>query len=460
MSLKSRLVLLHTGLMALVVCVVLALLFSMSSHEILANAENMLEERVSDTVEDIEYENGRLDFDSDLMTLEHGVYLSVYDKDSFDLLYGRIPYGFAYDLPFENGNLRKITAGEVDYYVFDIEQNIEDQYPVLVRGIISISDAEQDFRYTMWLALILFPLLIFLTAICGYLLSRRALYPVAKITKTVQDIQQEKDLSKRIHLENGSDEIYTLAKTFDGLLDTIDAGMQREKQFTNDVAHELRTPISVVLMQCEELLQGDHLDEEGRREVFLIQRKVKGVSDMISQLLLLSRADQGREKINLEQVDFSELVEMVVEEFIDIAKEQDIEIQTEIEPELYLTADQTLMIRLLGNLLENAVNYGNSGGHIWVSAWKTDDSIHLLVKDDGIGISQQDLPRIWDRFYQADPSRNSESSGLGLSMVKWIVEAHHGKISVSSKLGKGTDFTCIFPATDREFIQKHDAPVI
>ena len=460
MSLKSRLVLLHTGLMALVVCVVLALLFSMSSHEILANAENMLEERVSDTVEDIEYENGRLDFDSDLMTLEHGVYLSVYDKDSFDLLYGRIPYGFAYDLPFENGNLRKITAGEVDYYVFDIEQNIEDQYPVLVRGIISISDAEQDFRYTMWLALILFPLLIFLTAICGYLLSRRALYPVAKITKTVQDIQQEKDLSKRIHLENGSDEIYTLAKTFDGLLDTIDAGMQREKQFTNDVAHELSTPFSDVLMQCEELLQGDHLDEEGRREVFLIQRKVKGVSDMISQLLLLSRADQGREKINLEQVDFSELVEMVVEEFIDIAKEQDIEIQTEIEPELYLTADQTLIIRLLGNLLENAVNYGNSGGHIWVSAWKTDDSIHLLVKDDGIGISQQDLPRIWDRFYQADPSRNSESSGLGLSMVKWIVEAHHGKISVSSKLGKGTDFTCIFPATDREVIQKHDAPVI
>ena len=141
MSLKSRLVLLHTGLMAFVVCVVLALLFSMSSHEILANAENMLEERVADTVEDIEYENGRLDFDSDLMTLEQGIYLSVYDKDSFDLLYGRIPYGFAYDLPFENGNLRKITAGEVDYYVFDIEQNIEDEYPVLVRGIISISDA-------------------------------------------------------------------------------------------------------------------------------------------------------------------------------------------------------------------------------------------------------------------------------------------------------------------------------
>ena len=282
--------------MAFVVCVVLALLFSMSSHEILANAENMLEERVADTVEDIEYENGRLDFDSDLMTLEQGIYLSVYDKDSFDLLYGRIPYGFAYDLPFENGNLRKITAGEVDYYVFDIEQNIEDEYPVLVRGIISISDAEQDFRYTMRLALILFPLLIFLTAICGYLLSRRALYPVAKLRRPCRISNRKRIYPNEFTLRMAATEIYILAKTFDGLLDTIDAGMQREKQFTNDVAHELRTPISVVLMQCEELLQGDHLDDEGRREVSLIQRKVKGVSDMISQLLLLSLSGSEGEK--------------------------------------------------------------------------------------------------------------------------------------------------------------------
>lgn len=445
MTLKSRLVLLHTGLMAFVVCVVLALLFSISSHEIIANVENMLEERVAETVEDIEYENGHLEFDSDLMTLEHGIYLSVYDSSSFDLLYGRIPYGFAYDLPFESGNLRKVAAAEKDYYVFDMEQNIENQYTVLVRGIVSISDAEQDFRYTMHLALILLPLLIFLTAVCGYLLSRRALYPVAQITKTVQNIQKEKDLSKRINLGNGSDEIYTLAKTFDALLDTIDTGMQREKQFTNDVAHELRTPVSVVLMQCEELLQGDHLDDEGRRAVSLIHRKVKSISDMISQLLLLSRADQGREKINLEQVNFSELVEMVAEEFTDIAGEKNIKIQTEIEPDLSLTADQTLMIRLIGNLLENAVNYGNPGGHIWISAWKADHSLHLCVKDDGIGISPQDLPHIWDRFYQADPSRNTESSGLGLSMVKWIAEAHHGRISVSSALGKGTSFACIFP---------------
>ena len=444
LSLKTRLVLLHTSMTALVVCAVLALLFSISSREISSNAERTLEASVLGAFEDMEYRDGHWDFDSDLMDLEHGVYLSVYDQNSLELLYGRIPYGFAYDLPFESGNLRTVSAGGNDYSVLDWEHTVNGR-PVLIRGILSISDAERDFRYTLRLALILFPLLIFLTAACGYLLSRRALYPVSKITKTVQEIQKDKDLSRRIELGGGNDEIYTLARTFDGLLETIDAGMRREKQFTSDAAHELRTPISVVLMQCEDLLQGNHLDEEGRREVSVIHRKMKAISDMVSQLLLLSRADQGREKLNLEPIDFSELCEMAAEEFADIAQEKGIQIQTRIEPGLQLTADQTLMIRFLGNLLENAVNYGKPGGHIWVSARKTDASVLISVKDDGIGIAPQDLPRIWDRFYQADPSRNSDSSGLGLSMVKWIAEAHHGQISVSSEPGKGTEFSCVFP---------------
>lgn len=446
LSLKARLVLLHTGVMILVVCVVLALLFSISSHEILSNVESALEERTADAFHDIDYEDGRLKFDSDLMDLEDGVYLSVYDKDSQELLYGRIPYGFVYDLPFKEGDVRTIAAGEKEYYVLDMEVSIQNHQSVVVRGISSISDAEQDFRFTLHIALILFPLLIFLTAVCGYLMSRRALYPVSKITKTVQRIQKEKDLSKRIQLGEGSDEIYTLAQTFDDLLEAVDTGMKREKQFTSDVAHELRTPISVVLMQCEELLQGNHLDEEGRREVEVIHRKVSSMSDMISQLLLLSRADQGREKLDLERLNFSELGEMAVEEFSGIAGEKDIAVEAKIQPGIYGKADQTLMIRLWSNLLQNAIRYGKPGGHIWVSVEKEENQIRMSVKDDGIGIAPKDLPHIWDRFYQVDPSRNSESSGLGLSMAKWIVEAHHGQISAISEPGKGTTFTCIFPA--------------
>ncbi len=445
LSLKTKLVLLHTGMMGLVVCIVLSLLFSISSHEILSNVERNLEEQVAGTYEDIEYEDGRLEFDSDIMDLENGVYLSVYEENSTELIYGKIPYGFSYDLPFEDGNLRTVAAGDQQYYVLDMKIPVENYHSVIVRGIASITDAEQDFRLTLSIALILLPLLIFLTAVCGYFLSLRALRPVSRITKTVQDIQKEKDLSKRIQLGDGKDEIYTLARTFDDLLGAVETSMKREKQFTSDVAHELRTPLSVVLMECEELLRSEHLDEESRREVMVIYRKIKGMSEMISQLLLLSRADQGREKLNMEEIDFSELSEMVAEEYAEVARNKGISLKAQIEPGLRLTADETLMIRLWGNLLQNAVNYGKSDGHIWISVQKEGNAIRMSVKDDGIGISSQDLPHIWDRFYQADPSRNSDSSGLGLSMVKWIVEAHHGEISVESEIGKGSTFSCQFP---------------
>lgn len=445
LSLKTKLVLLHTGMMGLVVCIVLSLLFSISSHEILSNVERNLEEQVAGTYEDIEYEDGRLEFDSDIMDLENGVYLSVYEENSTELIYGKIPYGFSYDLPFEDGNLRTVAAGDQQYYVLDMKIPVENYHSVIVRGIASITDAEQDFRLTLSIALILLPLLIFLTAVCGYFLSLRALRPVSRITKTVQDIQKEKDLSKRIRLGDGKDEIYTLARTFDDLLGAVETSMKREKQFTSDVAHELRTPLSVVLMECEELLRSEHLDEESRCEVMVIYRKIKGMSEMISQLLLLSRADQGREKLNMEEIDFSELSEMVAEEYAEIARNKGISLKAQIEPGLHLTADETLMIRLWGNLLQNAVNYGKSDGHIWLSVQKEGNAIRMSVKDDGIGISSQDLPHIWDRFYQADPSRNSDSSGLGLSMVKWIVEAHHGELSVESEIGKGSTFSCRFP---------------
>ena len=171
MSLKTRLVLLHTGLMILVMCIMFSLLFSISSNEILSNVQNTLEERVSKSMEDIEYENGRLEFDSDLMELDSGVYLSVYEEGSTELLYGKIPYGFSYDLPFENGRIRTISSGATDYYVLDMTFHIENYHPLVVRGIVSITDAERDFRYTVYLALILFPVLILLTAVCGYLRS-------------------------------------------------------------------------------------------------------------------------------------------------------------------------------------------------------------------------------------------------------------------------------------------------
>lgn len=456
LSLKTRLVLLHTGLTTLVVCGVLALLFSISSQEILTNVQSALEERVSGSVEDVEYRQGRLEFDSDLLDLERGVYLSVYQPDGGQLLYGKMPYGFTYDLPFSDGELRTVTAGDKEYYVLDMQFPVDGYGDVVLRGVASISDAERDFRYTLRLAVILSPLIIAVTALCGYLLSRRALWPVSQITRTVRNIQKDKDLSKRVRLGEGRDEIYTLAQTFDDLLDAVEAGLNREKQFTRDVAHELRTPLTVAMMQCEDLLAREDLSPEARGEVELVTRKVKSMAEMVSQLLLLSRADQGREKLTLEDLDLSELSQMEAEEFEEIARLKEITLSAEIQPGIHVTADQTLMLRLWGNLLQNAVSYGKQGGHIWMSLSRHEDKAYLQVKDDGIGIAPEHLPKIWDRFYQADPSRSGDSSGLGLSMVKWIVEAHGGQAHVSSVLGKGTTFTVELPLASSQGGEKQE----
>ena len=445
LSLKTRLVLLHTGLTTLVVCGLLGVLFSVSSQEILSNVQNTLEERVSRSVEDVEYEKGRLEFDSELLALENGVYLSVYDPGSSQLLYGKLPYGFAYDLAFSDGELRTVTAGETSFYVLDLQFPVEGYGDLVLRGVASISDAERDFRFTLRLALILSPLIVALTALCGYLLSRRALGPVARITRTVRNIRQERDLSKRVMLGEGRDEIYTLAQTFDSLLDALQEAWEREKQFTSDVAHELRTPLAVALMQCESLLEREDLSPESRREVEVVSRKVRSMADMVSQLLLLSRADQGRERLSLERLDLSELSLLEAEEFAPVAARKDITLSQDIQPGLFVTADQTLLLRLWENLLRNAVTYGREGGHIWMSLKEHDGRAVLAVKDDGMGIAPEDLPKIWNRFYQADPSRSGDSSGLGLSMVKWIAQAHGGEARVESRLGEGSLFTVELP---------------
>lgn len=445
LSLKTRLVLLHTVLMTLIACAVLALLFSLSSHEILTSVQRQLEERVSESFDSVQYVAGHLDFDSDLMELKNGIYLSVYEEDH-ELVYGKIPYGFPYDLDFSNGEVRTVSGEGSEFYVLDLSFPVEGYHTLMMRGIVSISDAEQNFRYTLRVALLLLPALIVISAVCGYFLSRKALDPVDRITRTVRRIQREHDLSARVRLGEGKDEIYTLAGTFDDLLDAIEVGVKREKQFTSDVSHELRTPVSVILMQCEEALERRDVDEGARAAFEVIRKKAQSISNMISQLLLLSRADQGRAQLHMEELDFSELSQMAVEEFEDIAAEKKIRIHSDIHAGIRMEADQTLMIRLWSNLLRNAVTYGNVSGNIWVCVAQESGYVRLSVRDDGIGISEKDLPHIWERFYQADPSRtDSESSGLGLSLVRWIVEAHGGTISAQSTLGVGTEFICLLP---------------
>lgn len=446
LSLKMKLTILYTALMTTVVCGVLAILLSINNHEILTSVQSRLEEKVAETTEDIEYRNGALEFDSDILELEHGIYISVYASNG-TLLYGKIPYAFDNTAIFEDGSIRRILGEDgTQFYLMDMFYQVPGYGTVDIRGVTSITDAEENFVITVRLAMIFLPLLVVLTACMGFYITGRTLRPVGQITDTVRSIQKDKDLSRRINLGNGKDEIYRMAATFDDLLESVEKSLKREQQFTSDVAHELRTPISTMLLQCEDLLAQEHLDEETREGVQVLYQKTKHLSQMTSQLLLLSRADQGRAKVEKEMIDFSELTQMAADEISVTAQEKHIALQTDIQPEIFMMGDETLLIRMWMNLLHNAVKYGKKNGHIWLSLRKWGNEIQAEIRDDGIGIEEKDLLHIWERFYQADQARTqTDSAGLGLSMVQWIVKEHGGTIQVNSKVGEGTSFYISLP---------------
>lgn len=448
LSLKAKLTLLYTLLMTSVVCIIVIILFSFSNQEILTGVSSQLEERVAEARSDIQYTNGALDVDSDFLELEDGIYLSLYSLDG-TFLYGKIPYEFDNSVSFEDGNVRKIHSENTQYYVLDMQYEIPGYGFVTIRGISSITAAERSFLMTIRLSLILLPLLVLITTALGYFMTKHTLKPVDQITKTVQAIQQDNDLSRRVSLDSGNDEIYRLARTFDNMLEQIEKSLLREQQFTSDVAHELRTPLSTMTLLCENLLNKPDLEQSIQEDLQMLQRKISSLSKMTSQLLMLSRADQGRAKIEQDTVYLSDLALITCEEVKEHASAKNISVFTEIEPDLCLIGDETLLIRFLINLLNNAVTYGKYGGNIWVTLRKSvtaPGQIEGFIRDDGIGIKETDLPHIWERFYQADTSRTeSENSGLGLSMVEWIVKAHHGTITVQSTVDEGTCFTFTFP---------------
>ena len=445
-SLKLKLTAMYSFFMVLVTCICLAILFSLSGKEILTSAQMHLRERVQESADEIELEDGEFEIDSDFYSLDNNVYLALYDTGG-DFLYGKVPPGLEQAPQFEDGKIQTVKSGTEQWYVYDVQYEMENGQEFYIRGVVSVTETQKEFLIAVRFAVILLPLTVILTALIGYRLIRRTLLPVRQMTETVQEIQKDGDLSRRIGVsqETGKDEFYQLAGTFDGMLESLEQAFRRERQFTSDVSHELRTPVSVILAQCEASLNRTDLSEEQRKEILLIRKKAGEMSQMISQLLLLSRADQGRQQLNKEEINISELTEIIVEEQKMLAQRRKIEVHTEIEPDITGYLDESFYIRMLDNLISNAVSYGKEGGNIKVTLHQIPSGVRGTVEDDGIGISRDDQVHIWERFYRVDASRTGKEegshSGLGLSMVKWIAQAHGGNVRVESELGKGSCFT-------------------
>ena len=446
LSIKLKITLWYTAFMALLIILTLIVLFSISSVQVLSDARARLRNTVLQAFSEIDYEDGLLTFDDDINYLEEGVYISVYDAQGY-LLYGRTPTGFSGASTLIMDQMQQVGSGQDFWYVYDYCQSVDGYGNLWIRGVASHSRSDSILRIITNAALILLPFFVALIALGGYLITAKALRPLSAMTETARAISEGNDLTRRIRLGSGRDEVHVLAHTFDQMMERLQSSFETEKQFTSDVSHELRTPVAVILSQCEYASQEGTPPEELRGSIGVIGAQARKMSALISQLLTLARADSGKQKLQYELVNLSELAEIIVEEQSIAAEEKGITLLTDIQPEILLRADETMMMRLFINLISNSITYGKPDGHTLVTLSANEAEITGSVQDDGIGIPADKLDKIWQRFYQVDPDRTSGSSsgsGLGLSMVKWIVQAHGGRIEVSSRLGEGSCFTFHF----------------
>ncbi len=448
MPIRLRITIWYTIFLTLLVLLVLWLLFTVSESRVESDAQLQLQDAVLSSYQNIEYQDGELDFDDDLNdALDSGIYLLAYDSQGH-LLYGRTPSRFSGASSLIMDELQEVSSDGAVWYVYDYCQYVEGYGNIWVRGITSHSQVDSILHTLLGIALLSLPFLVLCIALGGYSITRKALAPLSDMTEAARQISEGKDLSRRIRLESGDDEVHRLAHTFDRMMDRLQTSFENERQFTSDVSHELRTPVSVILSQCEYASRPDSSPEEAQECIASIAGQAKKMSNLISQLLILSRADSGRQELHYEPMNISELAEIVADEQREFAAVKNISIETDIQPDLLIRADETMILRLLINLLSNSITYGKENGRTLLSLKAQEAEILGVVSDNGIGIPEEHLDKIWNRFYQVDPSRSRNqngSSGLGLSMVRWIVEAHGGTIQVESVLGEGTSFTFRLP---------------
>lgn len=298
----------------------------------------------------------------------------------------------------------------------------------------------------------------------GYWVASRAMAPVRTITRAAREIG-EHGLHRRLQLK-ARDELGELAATFDGMLDRLQAAFDRQRQFTADASHELRTPLTIMGLEADQALSRRRSPEEYERAIKVIKSENEFMARLVNDLLTLARMDAGQTHLRLEPLDLSDLALDCAERLSALARLGNVELILGELPEARVTGDRQYLSQALSNLIENAIKYaGGRGGHVRIEtgarggpggkrAW-------VEVSDDGPGIAPEHLARIFDRFYRVDKSRARgeesggdnggakapDGSGLGLSIVQWIVQAHGGEIRARSEPGSGTAFQIELPWT-------------
>jgi signal transduction histidine kinase len=294
----------------------------------------------------------------------------------------------------------------------------------------------------------------------GYWLAHRAMRPVQVITRTAREIG-ETDLNRRLHLD-AQDELGELADTFDEMLARLQAAFDRQRQFTADASHELRTPLTIIGLETERALAVQRSAQDYESALRVIRSENDYMGSLVNNLLTLARMDAGQTVLRQDELDLSEVTLDVIERLAPIAKQRKVLLTSGELPEVKVRGDRQFLEQMIANLVENGIKYaGAPGKSVCVETGCQVSGAWLRVSDNGPGIADEHLPHLFDRFYRVDEARSRTTepaaggqrdpaplsgSGLGLSIVKWVAQAHGGEVRVQSEIGKGSTFEVDLPS--------------
>lgn len=301
------------------------------------------------------------------------------------------------------------------------------------------------------------PVGIMVAGLGGVWLARQALRPIDHITRTARSINAT-DMQQRINYDGPADEVGRLAQTLDNMLDRLQAGFERERQFTGDAAHELRTPLTALKGQIGVALSQPRQADQYQATLRNLEDEVDRMIRLSSDLLLLARLDCCAPSAAAERIDLTDLLGALGDQVLPMAEEKQIRLVEAIPPGLAVSGNMDLLIRLFLNLLDNAIKYTPHEGTVTIRAEARAEQVAVAISDTGPGIASEHLPHLFERFFRGERDRARDytdslaikrrgGAGLGLAIAQEIAHAHGGRVTVASTLGAGSMFTVELPTS-------------
>lgn len=331
---------------------------------------------------------------------------------------------------------------EEDVYPLEMDSEAilsfkNEKYTILILGKID-GDLKEILSYLLALEGVLFILLVFLV---NNLLNK-IINPIKNINKIAKEITIE-DFKSHIPPIKQKNEISELIHTFNEMIDRLKIEVEKIERFNSDVSHELKSPLTVINAQIELIQRKKRDSEYCEKSLSLIQEESEKINSIVNHMLSLTNANS---KVEFELCDFNAILMDTIETLTPQANKEHINLELKVFKKAIKKANKSLIYAIFTNILQNAIKYSDGEKNIQISLYEK-DKIHFKVKDEGIGISDEDIDKITHRFYRVDKSRNKaiKGFGLGLSIVQNAVNIHNGELKISSKLNKGTEVEVIIP---------------